>query len=171
MPRPRKCRRVAFFPQVTYFKPAGIPMKFLEEVHLSLEEVEAVRLRDIEDLDQEQCAVKMNVSRPTFQRVLESARKKIAEALLCGKAIIVEGGNFEVSPQRLRCAFGREWESMLSESETTSSQTCLACNSGYNEELQPVLSSRGRELQGRNGRHRAGNIATWESGLSNEHNR
>jgi len=95
MPRPIKCRRIGFIPGVNYFKPAGIPMRFLEGVSLSLEEVEAIRLKDIEDLDQEQCAVKMNISRPTFQRILESARKKIAEALLNGKAIKIEGGNYE----------------------------------------------------------------------------
>jgi len=90
-----KCRRIAFLPEVTYFKPAGIPLRFLEEVRLSLEEAEAIRLKDLEDLDQEQAAMRMNISRPTFQRVLESARKKVADALLNGKAVRIEGGNFE----------------------------------------------------------------------------
>jgi predicted DNA-binding protein (UPF0251 family) len=84
-------------PGVTYFKPAGIPLRSLEEVRLSVEEVEAVRLKDVEGLEQEQGAEKMNVSRPTFQRVLASARQKIADALLNGKAIRIEGGNFEIS--------------------------------------------------------------------------
>lgn len=70
-------------------------MQFLQEVRLSLEEAEAIRLKDIEDLDQEQAALRMNVSRPTYQRVLESARKKVADALLNGKAIRIDGGNFE----------------------------------------------------------------------------
>jgi len=95
MPRPPKCRRVAFMPGVKYYKPAGIPLRFLDEVRLSIEELESVRLKDLEDLDQEQCAQRMNISRSTFQRVLGSARKKIAEALLTGKAIRIEGGNFE----------------------------------------------------------------------------
>jgi predicted DNA-binding protein (UPF0251 family)/predicted Fe-Mo cluster-binding NifX family protein len=97
MPRPIKCRRIESVPGITYFKPAGIPLRMLEEIQLSLEEMEAVRLKDIEDLDQEQSAQKMNISRPTFQRVLESARKKIADALLNGKAIRINGGNFEVT--------------------------------------------------------------------------
>ena len=95
MPRPRKCCQVDFLPGTTYFKPARIPMSELEENHLTVEELESVRLRDIEDLDQEKCAAKMNVSRATFQRVLASARKKIADALLNGKAIRISGGNFK----------------------------------------------------------------------------
>lgn len=96
MPRPSKCRRVEFLPNVTYFKPAGVPLKNLEEVSMSVEEVEAVRLKDLEGLEQEQGAEKMNISRPTFQRILASARQKIADALLSGKAIRIEGGNFEI---------------------------------------------------------------------------
>ena len=82
MPRPQKCRRVNFLPYITYFKPAGIPLRALSEISLSLEELEAIRLRDKEDLDQEKSARKMNISRPTFQRILRSARKKLADALL-----------------------------------------------------------------------------------------
>lgn len=94
MPRPRKCCQVDSLPGFTYFKPARIPMSELEENQLTIEELEAIRLRDIEDLDQEACAAKMNISRATFQRVLASARKKIADSLLNGKAIKISGGNF-----------------------------------------------------------------------------
>jgi len=99
MPRPIKWRRVAFVPNATYFKPAGIPMRVLEEVCLTVEEAEAIRLKDLEALEQEDGAEKMNISRPTFQRVLAAGRRKIADALLNGKAIRIEGGNFEISPQ------------------------------------------------------------------------
>lgn len=98
MPRPIKDRRVAFLPEVTYFKPAGIPLRVLEESRLSIEEVEAIRLKDFDGLEQEECAEKMNISRQTFQRVLGAARRNIADALFNGKAIRVEGGNFEISP-------------------------------------------------------------------------
>ena len=98
MPRPPKCRRVAFLPGATYFKPAGIPLRVLEEVRLSVEEAEAIRLKDLEGLEQKTGAGRMNISRPTFQRVLASARRKIADALLNGRAIKIEGGNFEVAP-------------------------------------------------------------------------
>ena len=106
MPRPFRCRYVASIPNVTYFKPAGIPLRDLEEVRLSVEEAEEVRLKDLEGLEQVQGAVKMNISRPTFQRVLASARKKIADALLNGKAIRIEGGNFEVTSLSCKCVNG-----------------------------------------------------------------
>jgi len=101
MSRPLKCRRVSFLPDVSYFKPAGIPLRALEEVRLSVEEAEAIRLKDLEGLEQEQGAERMNISRPTFQRVLASARQKIAYALLNGKAIRIEGGNYLVTPHSM----------------------------------------------------------------------
>jgi len=110
MSRPFKCRKVCFVPGVTYFKPAGIPLRMLEENCLSLEEMEAIRLRDLEHLEQQQCAERMNISRPTFQRVLASARKKIADSLLAGKALRIEGGNYELVASRFRCSSGHEWE-------------------------------------------------------------
>lgn len=128
MSRPIKCRRIAFLPGVTYFKPAGIPLRNLEEVCLSVEEVEAIRLKDIERLEQEQGAEKMNISRPTFQRVLSSARQKIADALLNGKAIRIEGGNFEVAPIRFRCKNNHEWEIPSEEASKATSQVCPVCN-------------------------------------------
>jgi predicted DNA-binding protein (UPF0251 family)/predicted Fe-Mo cluster-binding NifX family protein len=84
-------------PGVTYYKPAGIPLRALEENQLSLEELEALRLRDHERLSQIDCAQKMNVSRPTFQRILASARRKIVDTLLAGKALRIEGGNYELT--------------------------------------------------------------------------
>jgi uncharacterized protein len=90
------CRRVRFMPSVTFFKPAGIPLRELDEVCISVEELEAIRLKDIEDLEQEQCADKMNISRTTFVRILDAARKKMADAFIKGKAIRIEGGHFEM---------------------------------------------------------------------------
>jgi predicted DNA-binding protein (UPF0251 family) len=109
MSRPLKCRRIAYLPNVTYFKPAGIPMRELEEVCLSFEEAEAIRLKDLGGLEQEPAAEKMKISRATFQRVLASARRKIADGLLKGKAIRIEGGIFEVAPYRFKCMKGHEW--------------------------------------------------------------
>jgi len=87
MPRPRLCRRIRFNPKITYFKPQGVPLRFLKIVKLTLEEIEALRLKNIEDLDQIECARKMNTSQSTFQRILTSAYKKISDALINGKAI------------------------------------------------------------------------------------
>ena len=85
--RPRLCRQVNFDLNVTYFKPQGIPLVELDEVELSLEEMEAVRLKNLEGLEQTEAAEKMHTSQSTFQRILASANKKIADALVSGKAI------------------------------------------------------------------------------------
>jgi len=90
MVRPRKIRKIRFTPGVTYFKPRGIPLSGLEEVNLNHDELEAIRLKYIEKLDQHTCAEKMKVSQSTFQRILSSANQKIAEALVNGKAIKIE---------------------------------------------------------------------------------
>jgi predicted DNA-binding protein (UPF0251 family) len=87
MPRPRLSRRIKFNPNIIYFKPQGVPMRFLEMVEISAEEAEAMRLKNIKDLDQSECAKKMNTSQSTFQRILSSAYKKITEAIIQGKAI------------------------------------------------------------------------------------
>ncbi len=96
MPRPRLCRRVAFQPEVNYFKPAGVRIGYLEESTLTVEEFEAVRLKDLDGFEQNDCAKKMRVSQPTFHRVLLSARRKIADALVNGKGLRIEGGNFKI---------------------------------------------------------------------------
>lgn len=87
MVRPRLCRRIRFNPNITYFKPQGVPMRFLEIIELTTEEAEALRLRNIKNLEQVDCAKQMKTSQSTFQRILSSAYKKIAEALIEGKAI------------------------------------------------------------------------------------
>ncbi|OIO41142.1 hypothetical protein CO154_01535 [Candidatus Pacearchaeota archaeon CG_4_9_14_3_um_filter_31_7] len=96
MVRPRICRRIRFQPNVRYFKPQGIPLRLLNEEILTFEEIEAVRLKDLEGLKQENCAKKMNISQPTFHRLVLSARKKIADAIINGKAIKIGGGNYKI---------------------------------------------------------------------------
>ncbi len=90
MARPRKNRRIRFNPEVIYFKPRGVPLSGLDEVSLGHDEMEAVRLKNLENLDQIECAKKMDISQSTFQRILSSANKKIAKALVEGKAIKIE---------------------------------------------------------------------------------
>ncbi len=102
MPRPPKVRRVEHVPEITYFKPQGVPLRDLEIIIISFEEMEAVRLKDQEGLDQQQAAERMGISRPTFQRILTTARARIAEALTGGKAIRIEGGSFRVCRKRHR---------------------------------------------------------------------
>lgn len=90
MVRPRMCRRLRFKPKAHYFKPQGIPMHQLDEVILTKEEMEAVKLKDFDGLEQIESAEKMNTSQSTFQRILASARLKIAEAVVKGKALKIE---------------------------------------------------------------------------------
>ena len=104
MARPIQCRRVGSMPERNYFKPRGIPLSMLAEVILTVDEFEAIRLADLEGLYQEQAAEKMNVSRQTFGRIIESAHKKVADALVGGKALRIEGGEFEMASMRkFRC--------------------------------------------------------------------
>lgn len=87
MVRPIKPRRLCFNPDVTYFKPKAIPLSLLEEVELKLDELEVLRFCDYQGFEQKEAAAKMNISQSTLQRILSSARKKIAEAIVEGKAI------------------------------------------------------------------------------------
>lgn len=84
--------RVRRLPDINYFTPRGV--KKLEELILTVTEFEAIRLKDFEDLDQTEAAKKMDISQPTFNRVLSSARKKVADAIVNGKAIKIKGGNY-----------------------------------------------------------------------------
>lgn len=90
MPRPRRLRRICFEPSITYFKPAGVRKQELEEIILTYDEFEAIRLKDFIKLDQEQSAKEMTISQPTFHRLIVSARQKIADALVNGKTLKIE---------------------------------------------------------------------------------
>jgi predicted DNA-binding protein (UPF0251 family) len=90
MSRPKKDRCIRCQPNAIYFKPRGVPLIQLEEVCLSLDELETIRLADYEGLYHEQAAEKMNISRPTFGRILGEARRKVAEAVVDGKALRIE---------------------------------------------------------------------------------
>ena len=92
MPRPCCLRHIDVSPCAVYFKPAGIPVPMLEEVILTLDELESLRLADLNGLYQEQAAEQMKISRPTFSRIVEEARRKTADALIHGKALRLEGG-------------------------------------------------------------------------------
>lgn len=103
MPRPRKCRWVEFEPGVTFFKPQGIPVRALEQVVLSVDELEAMRLADLLGLSQEEVAREMKVSRPTVTRMLARAHRIVADALVNGKAIKIAGGDYLVAKREFVC--------------------------------------------------------------------
>jgi len=90
-------RHVCGIPDKNYFKPRGIPAVELDEVVLNLDEFEAIRLADYEQLYQEDAATRMNISRQTFGRIIEAAHKKIADVLMNGKALKIDGGEVTLS--------------------------------------------------------------------------
>lgn len=98
MPRPKKMRWITGHPGVTYFKPQGVPLRMLNQVYLGIDELEALRLSDFEGLSQETGAERMNVSRATFGRIVSGAHQKVADALIHGKAIRIEGGTVTMHP-------------------------------------------------------------------------
>lgn len=128
MGRAQLWRRVSAIPPVNYFKPIGVPMSGLREVRLLVEEAESIRLKDLEGLEQEECSQKMKISRTTFARLLETARQKVADALLNGKAIRIEGGNYEMNIRHFRCGNGHEWEVPFEVMVSRPPEICPTCN-------------------------------------------
>jgi len=112
MARPKCCRRVAGEPACAIFKPAGMPMSVLDEVILSMDEFEAIRLADFDGLYHDKAAEQMNVSRQTFGRIIEAARHKVAQVLIKGLALRIEGGEIEMAEVRkFKCyACQHTWE-------------------------------------------------------------
>jgi predicted DNA-binding protein (UPF0251 family) len=104
MPRPIKWRRVENLPENNYFIPMGKPKCEIRETILKVEELEAMRLKDIEGLTQEECAERMQVSRQTFQNIIDEARKKTATALINGNAINISGGNYTRNVCEFKCS-------------------------------------------------------------------
>jgi predicted DNA-binding protein (UPF0251 family) len=150
MGRPKNCRRVGFLPDTRYFKPRGIPLSVLEEVTLTVDECEAIRLADFEGLYQEQAAEKMAVSRQTFGRIIESAHKKVAEALVKGKALKIEGGEIDMSEMRkFRCSDCRHaWELPYGTGRPLDCPSCKSANIHRAVEDRGY-ASRSRREQGR----------------------
>lgn len=93
MSRPKRQRCLNFRPNTHYFKPRGIPLRDLEEVTLFSDEVEALKLHEVDDLEHTQAAAKMKISQPTFGRIINAAYKKIGQAIVQGKAIRIEQRN------------------------------------------------------------------------------
>ena len=96
MPRPRKLKLIHFEPGVTYFKPQAVPLSQLQEIELTLDELEALRLYNIEKLSQIDAAERMHIHQSTFQRTLARASEKVTNALVNGKAIKIHGGEYKM---------------------------------------------------------------------------
>ena len=126
MPRPCKCRHVGFEPGVSYFKPRGIPLNELQEVVLTVDEFESVRLADLEGMYQDDAAGRMSVSRQTFGNIVSSAHKKIADALVNARAIRIEGGVYQMAGmKKFRChECGHVWEASYGTPRPGECPTC-----------------------------------------------
>jgi predicted DNA-binding protein (UPF0251 family) len=148
---------VSDLPGTTYFKPRGIPMVDLGEVALAVDEFEALRLADLEGLYQDEAAIQMHVSRATFGRILASAHAKVAEALIHGKAIRIEGGRVTTEPMRAFKCHDCEhtWRAPFGTGRPT---TCPECGGTY---LHRADAGRGQCADHRRlgGRRRRGNSA------------
>lgn len=132
MARPTKWRKIENIPVIPYFIPSETDRPELPENILKLEELEAIRLKDLEGLEQGECAIKMEVSRPTFQRILLSAREKVADSLINGKIIRIEGGNFTRNICPVRCMdCQKEWAESYENLEyiKNGKYTCPGCGS------------------------------------------
>ena len=133
MPRPKQDRKISNPPLMQGFKPFGIPRRMLSQVSLLYDEYEAIRLLDYEGMNQDQAAVQMNVSRPTLTRIYEKARKTIAQALVEGKMIMIEGGNVQFDRAWYRC---RRCYKLIGGLENH--VHCKDCNTFSDEELIPI---------------------------------
>ena len=133
MPRPKQNRKISNPPLMQGFKPFGIPRRMLNSVTLLYDEYEAVRLLDYEGMNQDQAAVQMNVSRPTLTRIYEKARKTIAQALVEGNMIVIEGGNVQFDRAWYRC---RRCYKLIGGLENH--VQCKDCNTFSDEELIPI---------------------------------
>jgi predicted DNA-binding protein (UPF0251 family) len=125
--RPKKERIVSAPPKVLVFKPAGIPAAALEKVQLTIDEFEAVRLADFYGYDQETSARKMGISRPTFTRLIETARKKIADAIINSKELVIEGGVIHFKNNIFRCK--RCGETLKVDIMESTPEACPNCGS------------------------------------------
>ena len=156
MPRPPKSRTIRGAPRVTRFKPSGIPARQLETVVLGLDELEALRLADLEGLYQEEAAARMSISRPTFGRLVAQARRKVADALFHGKALVFAGGAV-ILPSQLQCECrecGKRWEAP----DTMDREACAGCGSSRvdREDAIPPAGRQGPNERGRGRGRRRG---------------
>ena len=156
MARPKICRTVCCEPSVNYFKPRGIPMTELDRVSLAVDELEAIRLKDFESMEQEKAAATMNVSQPTFHRILQSGHSKVADALVNGKAIRIEGGDYVVKEgvRLFKCYdCQNEWKEPFG---TGRPAKCPKCSSG-NIHRAPGDRGYAKRVEGRGGGRRGQN--------------
>lgn len=126
MPRPKKNRIVKQPPLYCGFKPLGIPANRLEKINMSLDEFEAIRLADFVGMEHAEAAEEMEISRSTFTRLIEKSRKKLAEFMITGKMLTIEGGNIHFKGNLIKCSDCGHMFNMNFQTDITK---CPCCNS------------------------------------------
>ena len=158
--RPKKIRFINFNPQTTYFKPQGIPLCSLEEINLTVDELESVRLKNYQELKQNECAKKMKISQSTFQRILHTANQKIADALINGKAVRINGGAIKINKKNLltfknkkvrkfkceKCQ--HKWEEKFGTGKRGANMSCPKCGSREIHRIDQNGHGFGKQLWG-----------------------
>ena len=148
MPRPVNCRQVDRLPASTYFKPRGVPKSSLTVQVLTLDELEALRLADMEGLYHSAAAQNMGVSRQTFGRIIDNAHRKVAQALVQGQALEIKGGEVKMTARKFTCYdCQHKWEVSYG---TGKPQECPSCKS---TNVHRAPEDRGPGRKNRRGQH------------------
>ncbi|MCF7796853.1 MAG: DUF134 domain-containing protein [Lentisphaeria bacterium] len=134
MARPRKIRQVQFPPRYNSFKPCGVPSQGLSKIELTLDEYEALRLVDEQQLDHETAAAIMEVSRPTVTRLVESAHNKVARLLVRGGMLVIQGGDYQLNGHLYHCPKCRNFQERLQKIRTAN-QPCPQCKESHLVEI------------------------------------
>ncbi len=141
MPRNKKCRMLNAPPCCSRFKPAGIPGRFLEKVVITLDEYESIRLADFLNLEHEEASGKMGISRSIFTRLVQTARQKVARAIVEGCELVIEGGEYHFQNKSYRCTDCSFIESL--KMEETIPEACPFCGSGNILNLNDQFGGKG----------------------------
>lgn len=138
MKKPYRTRKVNEPPRFTNFKPSGIPRKFLKKAELSIDEFEAIRLADYCGLEHQQAADNMQISRPTFTRLIKKARQSVATAIIDGMELSITGGNFELLNNLYHC---RDCGETISQPLYLKAENCIECGSENVDDLaEPFMN-------------------------------
>ena len=162
---PYRKRQIESPPRYTNFKPSGIPKSLLNQIELPLGEYEAIRLADYENLDHQEAAEKMNISRPTFSRLIEKARNSVARAIIDGNELVIQGGYFEFANTLHRC---KDCGGYVLRPVKVKNIECMDCGSSNIEDLpQPFIAKTGNRKKIERKRYRQGR-ASKNNGSSNK---
>lgn len=140
MREPYRKRRINEPPRFNNFKPSGVPRRFLKQIDLTIDEYEALRLTDYLQLEHLKASESMNISRPTFTRLIEKARHKVAQAIVDGRELIIEGGNIDFVNTIHRCI---ECGEIKLQPFSEENKKCPDCGSSNVENLAMNFMKRG----------------------------